>query len=95
MGGPNPFAIAVNHRVTGELEDCCIVMIDANVHFSSVSAAYHLGSDRRIADMDGPAAGSIPVANDRAAKLAAIPAGESPANRDAMGRRRGYCIHRR
>ena len=25
------------------------------------------------------------VANDRAAKLAAIPAGESPANRDAMG----------
>jgi hypothetical protein len=35
------------------------------------------------------------VTNDRAAKLAAIPAGESPANRDAMGRRRGYCIHRR
>jgi hypothetical protein len=27
--------------------------------------------------------------------LAAIPAGESPANRDAMGRRRGNCIHRR
>jgi hypothetical protein len=25
----------------------------------------------------------------------AIPAGEGPANRDAMGRRRGYCIHRR
>src|SRR5262249_43708356 len=30
-----------------------------------------------------------------AARLAAIPAGESPANRDAMGQRRGYCIHRR
>jgi len=30
-----------------------------------------------------------------AARLAAIPAGESPVNRDAMGPRRGYCIHRR
>ena len=29
------------------------------------------------------------LAIDRAARLAAIPAGESPANRDAMGRRRG------
>ena len=28
---------------------------------------------------------TISVENDRAAKLAAIPAGESPANRDAMG----------
>jgi len=30
---------------------------------------------------------------DQCSELAAIPAGESPANRDAMGQRRGYCIH--
>ena len=47
------------------------------------------------ADMDRQVKPAGTVANDRAAKLAAIPAGESPANRDAMGRRRGYCIHRR
>ena len=35
------------------------------------------------------------IGGTSAARLAAIPAGESPANRDAMGRRRGYCIHRR
>jgi hypothetical protein len=47
------------------------------------------------ASLPGGAKAQPPVGCDRAAKLAAIPAGESPANRDAMGRRRGYCIHRR
>ena len=37
--------------------------------------------------------GNVQHRGASAARLAAIPAGESPANRDAMGQRRGYCIH--